>query len=61
MLLYFILYFFFALFTQILTYKYIRFIDRKERKKLQKWEENFLLDMEKIKKEEKNDEEKLSW
>ncbi len=43
-----IFYIFFAIITQILTYKLIKLIDKKERKKLQKWELNYIKNAEEI-------------
>lgn len=43
-----IFYMFFAIITQILTYKLIKLIDKKERKKLQKWELNYIKNTEEI-------------
>lgn len=41
-------YIFIAIITQILTYKLIRRIDKNERKKLQKWEKDYILEMKEL-------------
>lgn len=37
-----IIYIIFAIITQYLTYKWVKRIDKKERKKLKKWEKNYI-------------------
>lgn len=49
-----IFYIFFSIITQILTYKLIKLIDKKERKKLQKWELNYIKNAEEIVEKIKN-------
>lgn len=39
---YIIIYIFFAFFSQLIIYKWIKKIDKKERKKLQKWEQDYI-------------------
>lgn len=53
-MMYILCYIFIAIITQILTYKLIKHIDKKERKKLQVWEQDYILRMNELKNKKDN-------